>query len=45
MILDLAIYAKAGFIITGDKDLLELKNYKGIEIMTAAEFLGKMTGI
>ncbi len=40
-IIDLAIYANAGFIITGDKDLLELKNYKGIKIITASEFLEK----
>ena len=45
MIIDLAIYAKAGFIITGDKDLLELKNHKGIEIITAAKFLEKVTGL
>jgi putative PIN family toxin of toxin-antitoxin system len=45
MILDLAIYSKAGYIVTGDKDLLELKNHKGIEIITAAEFLGKMTDL
>jgi len=45
MILDLAIYAKAGFIITGDKDLLALKNHNGIEIMTAAGFLEKMTDL
>jgi uncharacterized protein len=40
-IIDLVIYANAGFIITCDKDLLELKNYKGIKIITASEFLEK----
>ena len=38
-IIDLAICAGAEFIITGDKDLLEIKTYKGIKILTAAEFL------
>ena len=38
-IIDLAICAKAGFIITGDKDLLSIKTYKKIKILTAAEFL------
>jgi len=38
-IIDLAIYAGAGFIVTGDKDLLELKVYKGIKILTPSEFL------
>ena len=45
MILDLAIYAKAGFIVTGDKDLLGLKKHEGIEIITAAGFLEKMAGL
>jgi putative PIN family toxin of toxin-antitoxin system len=38
-IIDLAICAGAEFIITGDKDLLEIKTYKGIKILTAVEFL------
>lgn len=38
-IIDLAICAKAGFIITGDKDLLTIKTYKKIKILTAAGFL------
>ena len=38
-IIDLAICAVAEFIITGDKDLLEIKTYKGIKIITAVEFL------
>jgi putative PIN family toxin of toxin-antitoxin system len=38
-IIDLAIFSDAGFIITGDKDLLEIKTYKEIRILTAAEFL------
>jgi len=38
-IIDLAIYAGAEFIVTGDKDLLKLKVYKGIKILTPSEFL------
>ena len=38
-IIDLAICANAEFIITGGKDLLEIKTYEGIKILTVAEFL------
>jgi putative PIN family toxin of toxin-antitoxin system len=38
-IIDLAIYASADFIITSDKDLLEIKTYKEIKILTAVEFI------
>ena len=38
-IIDLAICARAGFIVTGDKDLLTIKTYKKIKILTPAEFL------
>lgn len=30
--------AKAVYIVSGDKDLLDVKRYEGIEIITAAEF-------
>lgn len=33
-----AIDAKAIYIVSGDNDLLELKNFAGIEIVTAREF-------
>jgi putative PIN family toxin of toxin-antitoxin system len=36
-IIDLAICASAEFIITGDKDLLEIKTYNGIKILTAVD--------
>lgn len=39
MFLELALKAKADFIITGDKDLLSLKEYKSTEIITPAEYL------
>lgn len=34
-----AFEAKADYIITGDKDLLVLKKYEGIKIVTSREFL------
>ncbi len=37
--LEAALYGDTDFIITGDKHLLNLKEYKGIRILTAAEFL------
>lgn len=33
-----AVDAKAIYIVSGDKDLLTVKNYDAIEIVTAAEF-------
>lgn len=41
-ILECAIEAKAEYIITGDNHLLTLKEYKGIRIITANEFLKKI---
>ncbi|HEY3931424.1 MAG TPA: putative toxin-antitoxin system toxin component, PIN family [Verrucomicrobiae bacterium] len=38
-VLECAIEGKAGFIVSGDKDLLELKNFRGIEIVRASKFL------
>lgn len=35
--------AKAGYIVTGDKDLLVLKKYKGIKISTPGAFLDLFT--
>jgi predicted nucleic acid-binding protein len=37
--IECAVALKAGHIITGDKALLSVKNYSGIEIVTAREFL------
>jgi len=34
-----AISAKADYIVTGDKDLLILKEYKGIRILNPRNFL------
>lgn len=38
-ILECALEARADFVISGDKHLLNLKNYQGIKIVTPAEFL------
>lgn len=37
-ILQTALAAKAEYLITGDKDLLVLKKWRGIEIVTITEF-------
>jgi putative PIN family toxin of toxin-antitoxin system len=39
IIIDCAIAAEAEFLITGDKHLLELQEYKGIKIITTKDFL------
>lgn len=36
-----AVDAKALYIVSGDKDLLSIEQYEGIEIITAAEFCRK----
>ena len=38
-ILECALAAQASAIVTGDRHLLALKNYQGIDIMTVAELL------
>jgi putative PIN family toxin of toxin-antitoxin system len=38
-VLECAVAGEANFIVTGDNDLLELKNVRGIPIVTVAEFL------
>lgn len=42
LVLDTAVQAGANFIVTGDKDLLILKSYQNIPILTPAEFLRKI---
>jgi len=39
IILDCAISCKANYIVSGDKHLLNLKQYKGIKIISARGFL------
>jgi len=37
--IECAVASRAGIIVSGDKHLLNLKEYKGIKIMKAADFL------
>ncbi len=39
MIVECAIDGKADFIVTGDRHLLDLKDYKSTKIITPADFL------
>jgi putative PIN family toxin of toxin-antitoxin system len=39
--LEVAVSGQANVIISGDKDLLELHPYRGIEILTPREFLAR----
>lgn len=39
MIIECAIAGKADYIISGDDDLLELKEYKGIKIRNSQSFI------
>jgi predicted nucleic acid-binding protein len=40
-VLEAALEANADFIVSGDKHLLNLKEFKGVRILTAKEFLDK----
>jgi putative PIN family toxin of toxin-antitoxin system len=44
-VLELAVSGKAHCIVTGDNDLLVLNPFRGIPILTAADFLHKFAGI
>jgi putative PIN family toxin of toxin-antitoxin system len=39
MVLESAVEGQAQYIVTGDKDLLVLKEFRGIQIIRASEFL------
>ncbi len=39
--IDCAVDAKCLYIVSGDKDLTSLKNYKDIQIVTVAEFFSQ----
>lgn len=39
MIFECAVLAKANFIVSGDKDLLVIGEYKGIRVVTARQYL------
>ena len=40
-LLELAVSGTADFLVTGDKDLLVLNPFRGVEILTPREFLDK----
>ena len=42
-VLECAISCKADFIVSGDKHLLNLKEYEGIKIIKAAEFISHLS--
>ncbi|MDN5303015.1 MAG: uncharacterized protein PWQ60_2529 [Thermoanaerobacteraceae bacterium] len=42
--LECALESKSKFIVSGDKHLLSLKNYRNIEIVACAEFLSDYMG-
>ncbi len=39
MLLELAVSGNAGYLVTGDKDLLVLDPFRGIRIVTPRQFL------
>ena len=42
-VLELAVSGNAGYIVTGDSDLLVLNPFRGVEIITPAEFLNSVS--
>jgi predicted nucleic acid-binding protein len=40
--LECAVAGRAGYVVTGDRDLRELGSFRGITILTAGEFLERM---
>lgn len=42
-VLEAAVEGKCDFIVTGDKELLELRSYKKIKIVTVSQFLNLIT--
>lgn len=44
MVLESAIEGKAQYIVSGDKDLFVLKEFRGVQIVRASEFLKVLSG-
>lgn len=42
-VLELAVSGNAGYIVTGDSDLLVLNPFRGVEILSPAEFLNTVS--
>ena len=40
--LECAVAGRAGYLVTGDRDLRELDSFRGITLLTAGEFLERM---
>ncbi len=40
--LECAVAGRAGYLVTGDRDLRELDSFRGITILTVGEFLARM---
>jgi putative PIN family toxin of toxin-antitoxin system len=40
--LECAVAGRAGYLVTGDRDLRELGSFRGITILTAGEYLERM---
>ena len=40
--LECAVAGRAGYVVTGDRDLRELGSFRGITILAAGEFLERM---
>lgn len=43
-ILECAVHAHADFVVTGDRHLLVLGNYKGVQLIRLTDFLGLLAG-
>ncbi|MBI2041293.1 MAG: putative toxin-antitoxin system toxin component, PIN family [DPANN group archaeon] len=43
--LDAAVAGKAQFIVSGDKHLLNIKEFRGVKIITPAEFVKVLSGM
>lgn len=41
MVLETAVVGKCSFLITGDKDLLTIKKYKNLQVVTPSQFLNQ----
>lgn len=44
-VLEAAVAGGAGYIVTGDKHLLDLQGYEGIEIVTPTRFVSILAGV
>ena len=44
-VLEAAVEADCDYVVTGDKDLLTLRRYKSVQILTPAEFIDRLQGL